>query len=184
MFDLEGLPPQLDDLEKVYLWGMQVYGKNPGEFLGVTSGFGVDGDREGWEKFLQTADAIFAEYGDIAFVHWHHYERTHIQMYIDRYGDSNKIAARVLRNLLDLLPITKNSIVLPLPSYSLKVVEQYVGFKRTQDEYGGSWAMAMFIFATETNDENERNARMAEILKYNEEDFAATWAVFEWLRKK
>jgi len=24
---------------------------------------------------------------------------------------------------------------------------------------------------------------MAEILKYNEEDLAATWAVFEWLRR-
>jgi predicted RecB family nuclease len=73
---------------------------------------------------------------------------------------------------------------LPLPSYSLKVVEEYVGFKRTQDEYGGTWAMAQFILATETEDQVERNARMAEILKYNEEDLAATWVVFEWLRGK
>jgi hypothetical protein len=82
------------------------------------------------------------------------------------------------------LPITKAAVALPLPSYSLKVVEEYVGFKRTQDEYGGSWAMAQFILATETEDEGERNLRMAEILKYNEEDLAATWAVFEWLRNK
>ena len=75
-------------------------------------------------------------------------------------------------------------VILPLPNYNLKVVEQYVGFRRTQDEYGGSWAMAQFILAIETNDEAQRNARMAEILKYNEEDLAATWAVFEWLRKK
>jgi predicted RecB family nuclease len=184
MFDLEGLPPQLDDLEKIYLWGMQVYGKNPGKFLGVTSGFGANGDREGWERFLQTADAIFAEYGDIPFVHWHHYERVHIEMYVQRYGDPAGIAARVLGNLLDLFPITKASVVLPLPSYSLKVVEQYVGFKRTQDEYGGTWAIAQFILATETNDKNERNARMDDILKYNCEDLGATWAVFEWLRKK
>ena len=184
MFDLEGLPPQLDDLEKIYLWGMQVFGKKPGNFMGVTSGFGVDGDREGWEKFLDTANSIFTEYGDIPFVHWHHYERVHIEMYVKRYGDPNGIAARVLRNLLDLLPITKASVILPLPSYSLKVVEQYVGFKRTQDEYGGSWSMAQFILATETDDENERNARMAEILRYNEEDLAATAAVFEWLRSK
>ena len=27
MFDLEGMPPHLDELEKIYLWGMQVYGK-------------------------------------------------------------------------------------------------------------------------------------------------------------
>lgn len=184
MFDLEGLPPQMDDLEKIYLWGMQVFGKKPGKFLGVTSGFGADGDREGWEKFLETADALFTEYGDIPFVHWHHYERVHIELYVQRYGDIRGIAARVLRNLLDLLPITKASVVLPLPSYSLKVVEGFVGFKRTQDEYGGSWAMAQFILATETNDEDERNARMSEILRYNEEDLAATFAVFQWLRNK
>jgi predicted RecB family nuclease len=90
----------------------------------------------------------------------------------------------VLRNLVDLLPITKNAIALPLPSYSLKVVEGYVGFRRKQQDYGGDWAMAQFILATETGDEAERSARMAEILKYNEEDLAATWAAFEWLRGK
>jgi uncharacterized protein len=184
MFDLEGMPPHLDDLEKIYLWGVQVYGKNPSKFMGVTSGFGTDGDREGWDAFLDAAAAIFTEYGDIPFLHWHHYERVHIEMYVKRYGDPNGVAARVFGNLLDLLPVTKNAIVLPLPSYSLKVVEEYVGFERTQDEYGGSWAMAKFILATETDDETERNALMAEILKYNEEDLAATWAVFEWLRKK
>ena len=44
--------------------------------------------------------------------------------------------------------------------------------------------MAQFILATETEDMAERHARMKEILKYNEEDLAATWAVFEWLRGK
>lgn len=34
--------------------------------------------------------------------------------------------------------------------------------------------MPQFIFATETEDQAERNARMVEILKYNEEDLAAT----------
>jgi predicted RecB family nuclease len=44
--------------------------------------------------------------------------------------------------------------------------------------------MAKFIEATETESEAERNAVMSEILKYNEEDLAAMWAVFEWLRSK
>jgi predicted RecB family nuclease len=184
MFDLEGMPPHLDDLEKIYLWGMQVYGKQPSPFMGATAGFGENGDREGWMAFLDAAQEIFTAYGDIPFIHWHHYERVHVEQYVDKYGDQDSIAARVLRNLLDLLPVTKNAIALPLPSYSLKVIEEYVGFKRSQDEYGGSWAMAQFILATETDDEAERNARMAEILKYNEEDLAATWAVFEWLRGK
>ena len=40
------------------------------------------------------------------------------------------------------------------------------------------------ILATETENDAERNALMAEIREYNEEDLAATWAVFEWLRGK
>jgi len=184
MFDLEGMPPYLDELEKIYLWGMQAYGKRQGKFVGVTAGFGANGDREGWDAFLTAAKKLLDDYGDIPFVHWHHYERVHIEQYVERYGDPDGTAARVSANLLDLLPITKSAIALPLPSYSLKVVEEHVGFKRTQDEYGGSWAMAQFILATETEDEDERNRRMGEILKYNEEDLAATWAVFEWLRSK
>jgi predicted RecB family nuclease len=111
-------------------------------------------------------------------------EVTHIKQYIDRHGDLDGIANRVLSNLFDLRPLTKDSVALPLPSYSLKVVEGYVGFQRTQEEYGGAWSMAQFIMATETNDEAERNRRMGEILRYNEEDLSATWAVFEWLRGK
>jgi predicted RecB family nuclease len=49
---------------------------------------------------------------------------------------------------------------------------------------GGQRAMATFIEATETSDESKRKQLMDEILRYNEEDLAATWAVFEWLRAK
>jgi predicted RecB family nuclease len=75
-------------------------------------------------------------------------------------------------------------VLLPLSSYSLKEVEKYVGFKRSQTEYGGSWSIAKYIEATETLDENSRNKLIGEILIYNQEDLAATWAVFEWLRAK
>ncbi len=184
MFDLEGMPPQLDETGKIYLWGMQVFGKQPGPYLGVTGGFGEDGDRQGWNTFLDRADSIFREYGDIPFVHWHHYERVHLDEYVERFGDDDGIAARVRANLLDLLPITRDSIALPLPSYSLKVVEKYVGFKRTQKEYGGDWSMAKYIEATELENEAERSKVMDEILVYNEEDLKATWAVLEWLRSK
>lgn len=184
MFDLEGLPPTLDELEKVYLWGLQVYGMNPGEFLAATAGFGPDGDREGWLEFLRHTKAILEKYGDIPFVHWHHYERVRLDLYIERYGDSDGIASRVRNNLLDLLPITQNSVALPLPSYSLKVVERYVGYERTLDEYGGDWAMAKYIEATETEDEAKRRELMNKILAYNREDLEATWAVLKWLRNK
>jgi len=182
MFDLEGLPPQLDELDKIYLWGFQVFGEHPGPFEGVLAGMGTNGDREGWEIFLRRVGTLFDSYGDIPFVHWHHYEKTYLSRYSERYGDSDGIAERVKANLLDLLPVTQRAVALPIPSYSLKVVEKYVGFERTQDEYGGDWAMAKFIEATETEDSNTRKDIMEQILKYNEEDLQATWAVFQWVR--
>jgi len=184
MFDVEGLPPHLDDLEKTYLWGLQVYGAMPGPYHGATAAFGEEGDREGWEGFLTNARATFDEYGDLPFVHWHHYERVHLDLYVRRHGDRDGVAARIHRNLLDLLPITQDAVALPLPSYSLKVIEEYVGFKRTQEEYGGQWAMAKYIEAVETEDAAERAAIMDAILAYNREDLAATWAVLQWLKSK
>lgn len=162
---------------------MQVFGEKPSGFLYSLSETGLQGDRKGWEDFLKIAGKIFAEYGDIPFVHWHHYERIKIKTYVERYGDIEGIADRVLSHLIDLLPITKDAVILPQPSYSLKVVEKHVGFKRTQDEYGGDWSIAKYIETVETEDETKRRSLMDEILKYNEEDLKATWAVFEWLRQ-
>ena len=154
--------------EQRSLWGVHVFGRRPSTYLPAVAAFGPDGERQGWEQFLRYANSIFAEYGDIPFVHWAQYETTHIKTCIARYGDREGIAARVLANLLDLLPITQRSIALPLPSYSLKVVEKHVGFKRTQKEYGGDWSIAKFIEATETEDEKERAEVMDLILTYNQ----------------
>jgi predicted RecB family nuclease len=117
-------------------------------------------------------------------VHWAPYEETYLRRYAVRFGDPEGIASRVAGNLLDLLTVTRESVVLPLPSFSLKVVEDYVGFKRKEAEYGGAWAMATFIEATETSDEERRKELMDKILAYNKEDLEATWAVFKWLRAK
>ncbi len=181
MFDLEGLPPQMDELGKIYLWGMQVFGERPGKFRPAVATFGPNGDEAGWRGFLSEASAILAEYGDIPFVHWSPYERTWVKTYAEKYGDADGIAERVRGNLLDLLPITKEAVALPVPSYGLKVIEKYIGFERTMDEYGGNWAMAQYIEAVESGDEVIRQEIMDKILLYNKEDLAATWAVWRWL---
>ncbi len=184
MFDLEGLPPQLDELDKIFLWGVQVFGERPSEYRGALAGFGPAGDRVGWERFLALAEDIFAEHGDLPFVHWHHYERTKVGTYVTRFGDRDGIAARVEEHLVDLLPIMQNAIVLPVSSYSLKVVERFVGFERTLPEGRGDWAMAKYIEASETSDESVRSQLMDEVFAYNREDLEATWAVLEWMRRR
>lgn len=184
MFDLEGIPPFWDELDKTYLWGLQVYGEKPGPHLAMTAGVGPGGDQQGWEAFLAAAQVIFKEYGDLPFVHWGAYERSRVNAYVERFGDPDGIATRVCTNLCNLLAITQDAIALPLPSYSLKVVEGYVGFARTLPEADGAWAIVKYIEAVESDNEAERAALVEQIRQYNEEDLAATWAVLQWLRPK
>jgi predicted RecB family nuclease len=159
-----------------------VYGAEPSKDLGATAGFGPDGDREGWQSFLSNARRVLDKYGNIPFVHWHQYERVKLDLYIVRYGDPDGTAKTIRANLFDLLPAMQDAVALPLPSYSLKVVEGYVGFERSQSDYGGDWAMARYIEATETSDKCLRESLLSEIVEYNREDLAATWAVLCWLQ--
>lgn len=184
MFDIEGFPPYLDELEKIYLWGLRIYGEKPSPFMPAVSPIEPDGDQKGWKGFLINCQTIFKEYGNIPFIHWHSYEKTKVKLYIERYGDPKGIAQRVLDNLVDLLPLTKKTMILSEPSYSLKVVEQFTEFKRTQDEYGGTWAMAKYIEAVETEDREAKREIIDQILKYNEEDLESMWAVLKWLKEK
>ncbi len=184
MFDLEGIPPQYEELDKVYLWGIQVYGPAGavGPYTPATAGFGPEGDRAGWERFLANAREILRERGDVPFVHWHDYEKNKLREYVARYGDPDGTAARVLAACFDLLPVVRDSLALPVPSYSLKAVEGLAGFERTMKEFGGDWSIGRYIRAVENEDEAERRAIMDEILRYNEEDLKATWAVFQWVK--
>jgi len=181
IFDVEGLPPQLDDIDKVYLWGLQVYGNNPSPYMCALADFGSDGDRKAWFKFLENCSKIFASYGDLPFIHWSSYEKTKLKTYIERYGDPDGIGARVRRNLKDLFGLTKKALVLPCYSYSLKQVEKLAGYGRLLPQADGDWAMAKYIEATELEDPNERQKVMNEIIRYNQEDLEATWTVLQWL---
>lgn len=183
MFDLEGMPPTIDQAERIYIWGVQAFGERPGPFRAGVAGFGGGGDRAGWESFLSEAERLFDELGpDVPFVHWATYEKVKFNLYLARYGDRDGIAERVLANLLDLLPITRDAVAVPLPGYSLKQVETLTGYRRQLEEFGGEWSMARYIEATEATEEARRAAIMDEILPYNREDLEATWAVLEWLR--
>ncbi len=178
--DLEGLPPYLDELEKIYLWGIKDYRGDAPRFSPALADFGPEGDRAGWERFLTIAAGLLSEIPDLKFIHWGSYEKTAIERYRNLYG--GEVADRVLANLVDPLSVTRASIVLPVPSYGLKSIEKLAGYERKLADYQGSLAMARYIEACETDEEAAREGIVNEILDYNEEDLDATRAVMEWLR--
>ena len=87
VFDIEGMPAYLDDDEQAYLWGIQLYGEDGGDFTPALAGFHEGGDREGWFEFLDNCQIVFAAHGDLPILHWGSYEKTKINQYLDRYGD-------------------------------------------------------------------------------------------------
>ena len=182
MFDLEGMPPQLDELEKIYLWGMQVFGERPGEFRAATAGFGPRGDREGWEAFLAEAAAIFAEHGDIPFVHWASYERAKINLYLDRYGDRDGIAARVKRQPPRPAPDhlrVRRPPPLQLQPQGRRGRSPATSASSRSTAATGRWRATSRRPRPRTRRCGRRS--WTQILAYNREDLEATWAVMQWL---
>ena len=183
MFDLEGAPPEEKTDQVVYIWGAQVFGKNRGEFEAAIAGFDQGGDEQGWRDFLELAAAMIAEHPGIRFVHWANYEKDMVTKYLERFGDDAAgTGATVLASLLDLLPIAEKIVAVPLPSYSLKVVEKLIGFERKAVEVGkGDDSIVAYSTARDSDDPALRAEIIESIRAYNAEDLAATWAVQEWL---
>lgn len=183
VLDLEGLPPYIDELEKIYLWGIKDFREASPRYLFAQAGFGPGGDLEGWKTFLDIVWHLIDSGSNPLFVHYGGYEKTKIELYLKRYGDPTGVAERLLGFLFDLYPAITNSVSLPVFSYGLKSVEKYIGFRRTIAEAHGAWAMSRYIEATETSDRILRDQIMGRILVYNEEDLDATRCVLEWLRE-
>lgn len=183
MIDVEGIPPHLEHSEKTYLWGLKVFGNKPSPYLPALAEAGPGGDETGWRQFLENGRRVFEEYGSVWFAHWSAYERTQIRKYVEKYGDPDGIAGRVLDNLYDLLPVVQDSLVIPLPSYGLKLIERMAGYERRVPEAGGKWSMATYIEAVETEDPVKAAELIGEIVRYNEDDLDALWAVHQWLSR-
>lgn len=182
VLDLDGLPPRADDLEKVYLWGVKVWGERPGEYHCSLVAPGPEGDRAGWERFLTLAGDILLDYGAIPFVHWHDSERSRIKTYMERYGDRDGIAEQVLAQLVDLVPILNSTVALPVPGYSLTAVEKFAGYQRTRKGDDTERSLALYIGTVEAIDREKSGLLIKEIVDANEADLQATWAVFGWIR--
>jgi predicted RecB family nuclease len=105
-----------------------------------------------------------------------------VRKYVEKYGDPDGTAARVLESLYDLHPVVEGSLVIPVPSYGLKLIERAAGYERRMPEAGGKWSMATYIEAVETEDPGKAAELIGEIVRYNEEDLDALWAVYRWLR--
>lgn len=180
MFDLEAVPARPGQPEKVYLWGMHLKGQHDENLQLISTTLNRQADRENWFAFLERCSEIFNTYGEMPFVHWGSFEAYCLKLYLKRFGDRHGIAQRIERNLLDLFQVLKNTAVIPLPSYSLKVIEKYVGFERSDQDTGGYWSVVNYLKSVNTKNAARRDEIMTQLLAYNASDLEAMWHVMCW----
>ena len=168
MLDLEGVPQILGSAARIYLWGMQVFGPEPGAYTSNLA-VSIGDDEAAWDGFLRHLKTIFDKHGDVPVLHWHTYEQSHIEHYVTRYGDERGIVKQLLSNLVDLLPLVRNSVCLPIPSYSIKLVEQWAGFRRKHQQRDGTWAIRQFMQLSSPGDRAHKESIIEELESYNQE---------------
>ncbi len=180
MFDLEAVPARPGQPEKVYLWGMHLKGERDENLQLISTTMNRQADRDNWFDFLEQCSTIFDTYGEMPFVHWGNFESYCLKLYVKRFGDRHGVAQRIQRNLLDLFQVLKNTAVIPLPSYSLKVIEKYVGFERSDQDTGGYWSVVNYLKSVNTKNAARREEIMEQLLTYNASDLEAMWQVMCW----
>lgn len=184
LFDLEGVPAQWGHTERIYLWGLSLMGPRGEENLQTLSpDLSKKSDQKAWRQFLSKARQILEVHGDIPFLHWGNYEAQSLSLYLKRYGDDQGIGQRIQKNLLDLWALLKASILIPLPSYSLKVIEEYVGFQRPDKDTGGYWSVMSYLKSTSTRNHKQRERLQQKLLAYNHADRLAMWYVLQWFQE-
>lgn len=182
MFDVEGVPARPGQPEKVYLWGMYLMGDESRNLQQMSQTLNRQADRDNWFRFLERAQEIFETYGDVPFIHWGSFEPYCIKLYTKRFGDRHGVAKRIHKNLLDFFELLKKTVVIPLPSYSLKVIEKYVGFERPDQDTGGYWSVVHYLKSVSTKNKEKREEILEQLRAYNCADLEAMWHVLQWFQ--
>lgn len=178
-FDIEDDPTQ----EYVYLHG--VYERSPeGErFLDFTSRETTnEAEKKAWSNFWKYIKSLPTD--DFSVYYYSHHEKTTYKKMQKKYSDV--ITQEEVEdffdnpNVIDLYTdvVLKNTDW-PLPSYSIKALAVYLGFKWRDETPSGALSIQWFNDYIETKDEQI----MKRILEYNEDDCKATMVLKDGLEK-
>ncbi len=108
------------------------------------------------------------EHQDYTFYHYGHYEKS---IFEDKWSDLPKV------NLVNIEKIVKDSVVLPVSSYSLKNIAKILGFKWRNKDANAMQSMCWYSSYLETKDKKYLDMS----IEYNHDDCLALSFIKEWL---
>ena len=120
------------------------------------------------EQFLADFTKFLNDHKDYTFYHYGHYEQS---IFEDKWKDLPKV------NLVNIEKIIKDSVVLPVSSYSLKHIAKILGFKWRNKDANAMQSMCWYSNYLETKDRKYLDLS----IEYNHDDCLALHFIKEWL---
>jgi len=139
----------------------------------------TESEQDLWQRFLGKI-AEFEERGEYFVYVYSSHEKTTLGHLAKKYGGSTEVEVFIKR-FVDLMPVAKGSVVFPTERYGLKDLARFVGFEWRDEDPGGAQSMAWW--AEYQADPPANTFLRDRILRYNEDDVRATFALRDWIEK-
>ncbi len=176
-FDMEGDPLFAPGLGLEYLFG--IYLAEERRFVPFW-GTDAKSERRAFEECIDFFMKRRQKYPDLHIYHYASYEKGALRRLSVRHATREAEIDDLLRSevLVDLYTVVRQAICVGQPSYSIKKLELYYGFKRAAELRSGDDSVVMF--EQWLLDQSNR-ALLETIERYNEEDCRSTFELREWL---
>jgi len=129
-----------------------------------------------WHDFI----SFIQKHPESSIYHYGWYETDVFRRMMDEFEAPDSVREQLTDKMFDILPAFRESVIFPLPFYSLKDIAKHLGF--TWRTAGASGLDSVLWFHDYQNSEDR--AALQKIIDYNEDDVLATWYLIEWARKQ
>ncbi len=126
-----------------------------------------------WQEFV----ALMTRYPTAPIFHFSEYERETIKRLAQLYSTPRSLVESLLIRCVDLHQWVTASAILPVESYSLKSLANWLGFYWREHGAGGDQCVCWYDQWMKTGD----RTLLDSILRYNEDDCRATLHLKNWL---
>lgn len=169
-FDIEAEPERNLD----YLLGVIVVNHRTQEqqfhaFFAET----VEDEEQIWQAFL----AFIEQYPKAPIFHFSEYEVETIKRLATLYQTPKRHRDQLVKRCFDLHRYVVNTVILPVESYSLKSLANWLGFQWRDAGASGDQSVCWYDQWLSSGDRLYQEL----ILRYNEDDCQATWILKDWL---
>ncbi|WP_413677080.1 TM0106 family RecB-like putative nuclease [Prochlorococcus sp. MIT 0602] len=130
-----------------------------------------------WKKIKNKLNS----FSDFPILHYGETELLSISQLGKNQGENVEEVKKIISNFIDIHSRLKEGWLLPVHSYSLKVVAKWLNFNWNQKDANGAQALLWWRQSQKLKAGGEAAKKLKSILRYNHDDCIATWKIAEWI---